>query len=542
MPTDTHNRQSVTRPNFLLFISDQHRVDYLGCYGHPILRTPQIDSIATRGVRFERFYVATPVCMPNRATLMTGRMPSVHGARSNGLPLSLRANTFVDALRAAGYATALVGKSHLQNFTGYPPIFKRPPARPGIQVLDSSFAEAYKSAFDGSYDQEHPKRWEAGHDFSMQLPFYGFEHVDLCTGHGDQVGGHYYAWLKSRRPDADELRGHRKQLPHDYICPQAFRTPIPEELYPTTYIAEKSCEWLDRYAAGKRDGPFFLMTSFPDPHHPFTPPGRYWSMYDPQDMVLPASFSPGNRNLARPVIWAMEQRESGKADTAGQAAFAVNEREAREAMALSCGMIAMIDDAIGRVLGQLAACGLADNTVVIFTTDHGDFLGDHRLLLKGPAHYESIIHVPFIWAEPGKRAARRTDMLAGTLDIAPTILDRASVRTYNGIQGVSLLPVLEGTNATIARDSMVIEDDQQRAMFGLSSGSRLRTLITQRWRMTIAQDDSYGELYDLQSDPHEMENLFEDPAHQGVRAELMEKLAYRQMELSERSPLPIGRA
>jgi arylsulfatase A-like enzyme len=167
MPTDTHNRQSVTRPNFLLFISDQHRVDYLGCYGHPILRTPQIDSIATRGVRFERFYVATPVCMPNRATLMTGRMPSVHGARSNGLPLSLRANTFVDALRAAGYATALVGKSHLQNFTGYPPIFKRPPARPGIQVLDSSFAEAYKSAFDGSYDQEHPKRCEAGHDFSM---------------------------------------------------------------------------------------------------------------------------------------------------------------------------------------------------------------------------------------------------------------------------------------------------------------------------------------------------------------------------------------
>jgi arylsulfatase A-like enzyme len=532
----------MTRPNLLLFITDQHRVDYLGCYGHPILRTPHIDSIAARGIRFDRFYVATPVCMPNRATLMTGRMPSVNGARSNGLPLSLRANTFVDALRAAGYATALVGKSHLQNFTDQPPILKRPPASPGIQVLDSSFAEAYKSPFDGSYDQEHPKRWEAGHDFSMQLPFYGFEHVDLCTAHGDQVGGHYYAWLKSRRSDADGLRDHRKQLPHDYICPQAFRTPIPEELYPTAYVADKSCEWLDRYTAGKRDRPFFLMTSFPDPHHPFTPPGRYWSMYDPQDMALPASFWPGNRNLARPVSWAVEQRETGKVDTAGQAAFAVNEREAREAMALSCGMIAMIDDAIGRVLGHLAACELADNTVVIFTTDHGDFLGDHRLLLKGPAHYESITHVPFIWAEPGMRAARSTDMLAGTVDIAPTILDRANVQPYNGIQGVSLLSILEGVNATITRDSMVIEDDQQRAVFGLPSGSRLRTLITQRWRMTIAQDDSYGELYDLQIDPHEMENLFEDSARQGVRAELMEKLAYRQMELSDRSPLPIGRA
>ena len=110
------------QPNFLLIITDQHRADYLGCYGHALLKTPHIDSIAARGTRFDRFYVATPVCMPNRATLMTGRMPSVHGVRSNGVPLSLRSNTFVDALRAGGYATALVGKSHLQNFTGFGPV------------------------------------------------------------------------------------------------------------------------------------------------------------------------------------------------------------------------------------------------------------------------------------------------------------------------------------------------------------------------------------------------------------------------------------
>ena len=109
----------ATRPNFLLVITDQHRADYLGCYGHPVLKTPNIDSIAGRGMRFTRFYVATPVCMPNRATLMTGRMPSVHGVRSNGSPLSLQSNTFVDALRAGGYATTLVGKSHLHNFTGF---------------------------------------------------------------------------------------------------------------------------------------------------------------------------------------------------------------------------------------------------------------------------------------------------------------------------------------------------------------------------------------------------------------------------------------
>ena len=149
------------------------------------------------------------------------------------------------------------------------------------------------------------------------------------------------------------------------------------------------------------------------------------------------------------MAWALAQRERGEAEIAGQAAFAVNEREAREAMALSCGMIAMIDDAVGRVLAR-SRRRAADNTVVIFTTDHGDFLGDHRLLLKGPAHYEGITRVPFIWAEPGARPARRTDVLGGTLDIAPTILDRARIQPYNGMQGESLLPALDGNALGVA--------------------------------------------------------------------------------------------
>jgi arylsulfatase A-like enzyme len=532
-----------TRPNFLLFITDQHRVDYLSCYGHPVLKTPNIDSIAARGTRFDNFYVATPVCMPNRATLMTGRMPSVHGGRGNGLPLPLGSNTFVDALRGGGYATALVGKSHLQNFTGFGPIQKRAPAREGERVLDAEFAEARKPLpGDGPYDQESPSRWSSGRDFSMQLPFYGFEHVDLCTGHGDQVGGHYYVWLKSKRADADALRDPKNQLAHDYVCPQAIRTPIPEELYPTSYIADKASAWLGDYARGERADPFFLMVSFPDPHHPFTPPGRYWSMYRPEDMTPPPSFDHGNRPLARSVAWALAQRESGAVDTKGQAAFAVNEREAREAMALSCGMIAMIDDCIGRVLTGLAASGLADDTVVIFTTDHGDYLGDHRLMLKGPAHYEGITHVPFIWAEPGARPARRSDALGGTLDIAATILDRACIQPYNGIQGESLLAAINGEALATARDSLVIEDDQQRAYFGFTAPPRLRSLITKRYRLSIADGDPYGELYDRQNDPHEMDNLFDDPAHRALRGELFERLAYREMELADRSPLPSGRA
>ena len=132
-------------PSFILFITDQQRADFLGCYGHPVLRTPHIDSIATKGTLFSRFYVASPVCMPNRASLMTGRMPSAHGVRSNGIPLSMQAVTFVELLRHAGYRTALIGKSHLQNFTAWPPIVKRAPPRAGYREPSRDLVQALRN-------------------------------------------------------------------------------------------------------------------------------------------------------------------------------------------------------------------------------------------------------------------------------------------------------------------------------------------------------------------------------------------------------------
>src|SRR6201747_1493345 len=145
------------RPNFLLFITDQHRADFLGCYGHPVLRTPNIDSIAARGMAFDRFHVASPVCQPNRASLMTGRMPSVHDVRSNGIPLSMDAVTFVDLLRDAGYRTALIGKSHLQNFTPHEPIIKRPLPRQGFHEPSPGLRQALRNDLaDAKYEQETP--------------------------------------------------------------------------------------------------------------------------------------------------------------------------------------------------------------------------------------------------------------------------------------------------------------------------------------------------------------------------------------------------
>ncbi|MDX1485940.1 MAG: sulfatase-like hydrolase/transferase, partial [Alphaproteobacteria bacterium] len=120
------------RPNFVLFITDQHRADHLGCYGNPLVRTPHIDALAAKGQRFTHFFTATPICMPNRATLMTGRMPSLHGARHNGIPLSLAATTFVDLLAAAGWHTALIGKCHLQSMSPAKPTLGMPEVDPAL--------------------------------------------------------------------------------------------------------------------------------------------------------------------------------------------------------------------------------------------------------------------------------------------------------------------------------------------------------------------------------------------------------------------------
>ena len=202
---------------------------------------------------------------------MTGRMPSVHGLRHNGCLLSTCANTFVDVLAAGGYATASIGKSHLQPFTDSPPL------RRG-DTVERLIPEAWK-AESVKYTMEEPASFSGAAVSPFEVPYYGFQHVDMVTSHGDQCGGQYGQWFRETVPDWKALHDPANELAHDYTCPQAYRSPVPEDKYPTAWVADKAIEYLEK-RAGQND-PFFAFISFPDPHHPFNPPGKYWDMYSP---------------------------------------------------------------------------------------------------------------------------------------------------------------------------------------------------------------------------------------------------------------------
>jgi arylsulfatase A-like enzyme len=509
------------KPNFLLIITDQQRADWLGCAGHPVVRTPNIDAIAAQGTRFEDFHVALPVCMPNRASLMTGRMPSVHGLRHNGCVLPKRANTFVDVLAADGYKTASFGKNHHQPFTERPPMR---PADTAVRIIE----EAWKPDGD-PYKQEEPVSFPNGTGVTpIELPYYGFQHVDLATSHGDQCGGHYGQWFRETVSNWQELHDPANEIAHNYTCPQAFRTPIPEEVYPTTWVADRAIEYFKAYAD---DAPFFAFVSFPDPHHPFNPPGKYWDMYAPDQFSVDLPYE-AHKNPTPPMQHTTELWAKGEFPPSPQSAFRADDQHIREAMALTAGMITMIDDQVGRLIDTLKATGQYDNTVIIFTSDHGDYLGDFNLLLKGPEPLPSITRVPMIWSDPDTRAGVETGAMASTIDISASILERAGLEPYIGIQGQSFLGALDGTRDH--RSEVMIEHNDGGPRMGLERAARVRTLRCKKWRFSAFGGEDWGELYDLEADPNETHNVWDDPAYAQAKAELSLRLiAHLTLQMDE---------
>ncbi|MDZ7685707.1 MAG: sulfatase-like hydrolase/transferase [Gammaproteobacteria bacterium] len=488
---------SMASPNILFIITDQQRADHVGFAGNQVVQTPHLDAIAASSTQFDNAYVANSICTPNRCSIITGRMPSAHGAASNGISLDWHANTAVRRLKDAGYATGLVGKGHFQDWGDLPPPFDNEhipdlPLRTYRQPLPEDW-HLYESR------KTHRQRY-------VEFPddYYGFSHVDMVVGHSDCCLGHYEHWLRARGFDPAELLGTmRPDSPAKAVYEnwwQVRQPRLPEELYPSRYIADRSIAFLKQQ---NREQPFFLQVSFPDPHHPFTPPGKYWEMYDPAAMPLPPTYDDDHEHstwLARAYA-----RRSGNLDGVVQP-FGPDEDQLRHALAAQYGMISLIDDCVGDIQTALTELGLADNTIIVFTSDHGDMFGDHHIILKGTMHYAGCVRVPLVINHPSIEPSRQ-DALVSSVDIAQTLLDLAGVEAYAGMHGASLAPIMQDSGASV-RDALLIEDDYPADILRAGQPTRMRTIMTRQGRLTRYLGADMGELYDFEADPDERRNRF----------------------------------
>jgi arylsulfatase A-like enzyme len=523
-PSARPEQASQRQPNVLLVLCDQLRADHLGFGGNSVVQTPHLDALATRGLRCDRAYVSNPVCMPNRSTILTGRTPSAHGTRFNGIALDWSANTFVRELKRNGYRTGLVGKAHVQN------IMSRADAV--ARWYDLNRREGVELPFPPLWDRWEDENRHREERVEMPDDYYGFGHVELAINHADYVSGHYYQWLIEQGvTEPLTVTGPRNGAEISPLWWQIYRPNLPAELYPTWWVGERSIDYIERAATGGQ--PWFLQVSFPDPHHPFTPPGRYWDMYDPADVALPSTFDVDPDQLMPHL---QQWRANRGRQPSRMSPWAPDEKQFREAAAKEYGAITMIDDVLGRVFDALERTGQAEDTMVIFTSDHGDMFGDQGILLKACMHYEGCVRVPLVWAGPGVTPGV-TDSLCGSIDIASTVLASAGVATYEGIQGHDLTPVLAAPEAQV-RDYCLVEEDQPFDLLDLGSKTSVRSVVTSSGRLTRYRGSSRGELYDLDDDPEESANRWADTGADKLWDELQDALFEAMVSHTDQSRRP----
>jgi len=498
--------------NVLFIITDQQRADHLSCAGNPDLKTPNLDRFASESVRFTNAFCANPMCMPNRSTIFTGKYPSIHGVRCNGINLNPEIPTFPESLLKSGYHTSSFGKIHL-NWYGTP-----------WNRKDFS----YETLISFIYTPKEKQR-------PLPKPYYGLDEVKLTSGHGDAVGGHYFDWIEEKAPDYLELIKSRATKLFDDIL---FESPIPEELYQTTYITEETISFLERFSEGKYgDRPFFVHCSFPDPHHPVCPPGKYEDMYDPNEIEISSTLNEIDQLYQHEVLknYVNVYPRNRLRET--------NEEEVRKFQAYTYGVLSLIDHSVGQILGALNSLGLEKNTMVIFTSDHADLMGDHGMLFKGPAHYQGLVKVPFIWKVPGMtKAGVISDSLVSSIDIPSTILNLLNIKEKfqpPGMQGIDITPILQDPSVKV-RDHCIIEEDEDARKTTRQEqykDIRIRTMITEDYRITIYQGyGNTGDLYDLKKDPNELTNLWNDKNYKEIRDNLVYKMFHEILNLQDRFP------
>jgi arylsulfatase len=464
----------MAAPNIVFILTDQQRADSLGCTGCPVAQTPRLDRLAREGVVFDRHFVANPVCSPSRGAIFTGRLPSENGVWFNGCRLPHEAMTLPRMLGRAGYQTAHFGKLHLE------PI-----------VVRTGPAHAY-----------------------------GF---DICEiGEGDQHLLHddYNFWLRKKNPQlfVEYWNQHFAQG-HD----TAYTPVLPEELTLTHWATDRAINWLETRPGGP--APFFLSIGYFAPHHPFNPPEPYATR------LAHADIPPPHYDAAEFATKPRYYRDF----EAGLEPVTRNPERMRAIQRNYHGLVAHVDACIGRVVDTLERLGLRKNTVIVFSSDHGEFLGEHGMLWKGPFLLDDLMQVPMVVSWPARlRGGQRTTALTSAVDFFGTFAALAGGADPVPPDSRALFDREGRLFPGGARDHVRFEWDHPDE----AKGNRcLRGLRTDSHKLVhYSSDPATGELYDLASDPREFRNRYNDPAVAGIQAGLFARLAER--PLSGHLPVP----
>jgi arylsulfatase A-like enzyme len=506
--------------NILFITTDQQRHDSLGCNGGTVARTPTVDRLAAEGVNFRRAYNQNTVCMPARSTMLTGQYVRTHGVVANGVPLPVDAPSVAAYLaEQAGYRTALLGKAHFE--PGFDPEFR--------------FEENARA-----------KRGDMG-------PWRGFDR-SVQAMHAAAMGrariAHYGRWLAAEHPE--HLKSFASLLGAkpggDTNAPETKNNPIPREWYHTDWVADLTVGWLEGLDA---DDDWFCWMSFPDPHHPWDPPASENHRVRWQDLDLPPGH-PGSDEAIREVLaqkpahWLAWYEGRWSNAEGGPMAFSpgsLTDDNIREITAKTHIMNELIDEACGRVLSTVEARGWLDDTDVIFTTDHGELLGDYGFIYKGPFHTDSLMRLPLVWRpapSAGVAPAVVTDPV-GQVDLAPTFCSIAGIEPAEWMQGEAL-PTADGSG----RERAICEWDSQFPGYGM----HLRSIYRDGWLCTVYEpstagqpnglekawgenvlrpsgieyEGTEGELYNVDEDPHQWANRWNDPAVAALRSDLVADL------------------
>jgi len=498
------------KPNIVFIITDQQRYDSLGCTGNPYAVTPNLDALAAEGTLCDRYITNSAICSPSRASIFTGLQASTHGLWTNGVALpraekvpvtqsaqnafpgkwlASTIRTFADHFSAAGYHTGCVGKLHVAPYDAHPDL--------AIEESVQMWAE-------------NPEEMAAWHG-----PYVGFDDVTITQSHGEIInGGHYGAWLRKNHPETVEavIKSRETRVLEFPDHPNIYPSEIPEELHNTPWIGDRACEKIREYQTN--DKPFMLWVGFPDPHSPYVPPKALAEEFSTHE-VLESSVSYECRddkpeafhNLMRKRDAHLEQPEWHK-----------RIRQYTDALNY------MIDKSVGRIVETLKELGEWDNTILVFTSDHGDFLGDYGMDGKCVPACNSLNHVPFILHAPDAELPNRLDRAVSGVDLFPTFCELAGIDTPDDLHGESILRVArEGREHPVMvqhftpkreRTNLSVYDDQFRYTFYTVTGER--------------------ELYDHRNDPNEIKNLAENPGF----AEEVERLHRSLLEELARTTLP----